>query len=64
MDEKEFDYKFTKDESQKILNAVAKEPFNEVYNIVNKIQLQFAEQNKNEEAAGKNEEVLNEDTNK
>ena len=54
--EKEYEFKLTKEESQKILDALVEKPFNQVFTLVGKLQSQFIEQDK-----ASKEEVLDED---
>lgn len=42
--ELEFNFNVTEQEANIILNALAKEPFNIVVNVINKVQLQAKEQ--------------------
>ena len=42
--QEEFTFKFTHDESQIILNSLLKQPCGDVLGVVNKLQLQAAEQ--------------------
>lgn len=43
-------FKLTEQESQTVLNALVKEPYLTVADVINKIQLQASEQMKKEEA--------------
>lgn len=46
----ELTFKLTEQEAQKVLNALAKESYIEVVDVVNKIQLQASEQMNEEES--------------
>lgn len=48
----ELELKVSKEEGQIILDALIKEPYNEVYQLIYKIQEQSAEQMKGEEVNG------------
>jgi hypothetical protein len=40
----DFNFKLSEQEAQKVLNALAKEPYGEVVDVINKIQQQAVEQ--------------------
>lgn len=45
----EFTFKFTQQDAQKVLNALIKEPYVEVVDVINNIQQQAVEQRKDSE---------------
>lgn len=45
----DFTFKLTEDQAQKMLNALVKEPYGEVVEVINSIQQQASEQRKENE---------------